>query len=316
VWIPIRAINSIREEGKLCYNGYVSEFFGAGSIAVPINHKADAEKLGWLDVGILHSHSGYVQDGEYVPVHLYKDPDGTFIGEHLVVEQRGNSEEHSEWHLSQDFVITLGLKREGDIWVRPDEGYIEVVKLSRKESGSPSLLVVRASHLKDYLCARGMMLYLVSYRDRIIIAEDRDLVIWNSSEVSEKNHMDRWKGCVSEIHEGGMSFGESTAVFHIERTDVDPEEDVPVFGFPADDALISNSWTIKDKGKKLFKIEGELWRKEWIDPAATSPRVRGDEEVPTVFFITDAEGKRESCESLVHRFRFISINFCNIMNII
>lgn len=305
VWIPLRAINSIREEGKLGYKGYVSEFFGAGSIAVPVNHQVDAEKLEWIDVGILHSHSGCVQNGEYIPAHLYKNFLGSFVGEHLALEQRGNSKEHSEWHLSQDFVITLGLKREGDIWVRPDEGYIEVAKLSRKESGSPSLLAVRASHLKDYLCARGMALYLVSYRDRIIIAENRDLVNWDSSPVSETNQMDRWEGRVSEIHEGGMPFGGSTAVCHIERTDVDPEEDVPVFGFPAEDAIISNSWVNKDKGKKLFRIEGELWRKEWIGPAATSPRVRDDEETPTVFFITDAEGKRESRESLVHGGRWL-----------
>ena len=175
VWIPLRAQNSIREEGKLGYEGYISEFFGAGSIVVPVNHKVDAEKLGWMDVGILHSHSGCVQDGEYIPAHLYKDFHGSFVGEHLVLEQRGNSIEHSEWHLSQDFVITLGLKREKDIWVRPDEGYIEIAKLSRKEDGSPISLEVRASHLKDYLCARGMALYLVSYRDRIIVAENRDL---------------------------------------------------------------------------------------------------------------------------------------------
>lgn len=305
VWIPLRAINSIRKEGKLGYEGYISEFFGAGSIAVPVNNKADAEKLEWIDVGILHSHSGCVQDGEYIPAHLYKDFQGSFVGEHLVLEQRGNRIEHSEWHLSQDFAITLGLKREGDTWVRPDEGYIEIAKLSRKEDGSPLLLEVRASHLKDYLCARGMTLYLVSYRDRIVIDGNRDLVNWDSSPVIEKNQMDRWEGRVSEIHEGGMPFGESMAVSHFIRTDVDPEEDVPTFGLPTDDSIISNSWTKKYSGKKLFIVEGELWRKEWIDPAVTSPLVREDEEIPTVFFITDAEGKRESKESLIHGGRWL-----------
>jgi hypothetical protein len=305
VWIPLRASNLIKEESKYGYLGYTSEFFGAGSMIVPINHKMDAEKLGWNDVGILHSHSGYVQDGEYVPAHLYKDFHEKFTGEHLVLEQRGNSKDHSEWHLSQDFAITLGLKREEDIWVRPDESYIEVAKLSRKKDGTPILFEVRASHLKDYLCARRMALYLVSYRERIIIAENRDLVNWNSSSVSEVNQMDRWEGRVSEIHEGGIPFGESIAVCHIERTDVDPEDDVPVFGFPAEDTIKSNSWINKNKGKKLFLIEGELWRKEWIDPAVTSPRVRGDKEIPSVFFIINAEGKLGSSESLVHGGRWL-----------
>ncbi|NLN43300.1 MAG: hypothetical protein GX152_03685 [Methanosarcina sp.] len=305
VWIPLRAMNSIREEGKSGHEGYISEFLGVGSIAVPINHKKDAEKLGWDDVGIRLSHSGCVENEEYTPAHIYKDFHETFIGEHFVLEQRGNRKEHSEWHLSQDFAITLGLKREGDIWVRIDEGYIEVAKLSRKENGSPFLLEVRASHLKDYLCARGMALYLVSYRDRIIVAENRDLVSWNSNPISETNKMDRWEGRVSEIHEGGMPFGGSIAVINIVRTDVDPEEDVPAFGLPTDGSTISDSWTNKFKGKKLFRIEGQLWRKEWIEPATSSPIVRDDEETPTVFFITDAEGKRESRESLVHGGRWL-----------
>ena len=117
--------------------------------------------------------------------------------------------------------------------------------------------------------------------------------------------MDRWEGRISEIHEGGMPFGESMAVSHFTRTDVDPEEDVPTFGLPTDDSIISNSWTKKYRGKKLYIIEGEFWRKEWIDPAITSPLVREDEEMPTVFFITDAEGKRESKESLIHGGRWL-----------
>src|SRR5439155_1361452 len=81
------------------------------------------------------------------------DYDG-FPGMYLVLDQRGNAEEHREWHLHQDLTLTLRLKREGDIWVSIDEGYIEVAKLERNDDGSPRLLSVRASHLKDYLCAR------------------------------------------------------------------------------------------------------------------------------------------------------------------
>lgn len=305
VWIPLRAINRIEEIGQHGYAGYKSEFFGAGSLAVPIEKKTNAEKLGWMDVGISHSQSGYIQDDEYIPSNVYKDYGSDLIGEHLVLEQRGNSKENTEWHLNQDFVITLGLKREGDVWVRPDEGYIEIAKLYRRGDDSPYLLEVRASHLRDYLCARKMALYITSYRDRVEVVENADHITWKEGLVSENNEMDRWEGRVSEIHEGGMPFGGKTAVFHVARTDVDIDEDVPTFDFPADDVVKSESWTKEHHGRKLYRIKGELWRNEWIDPAPVSPIIRGDETLSTVFFITDAEGTQENKETLVKGSRWL-----------
>jgi len=299
VWIPLRATHQIEEIGNYGHAGYKSEFYGVGTLAVPTENKLEAEKLGWMDVGIRHQHSGYFEECKYIAADVYQDYRGEFSGLHLVLNQRGNSVEKSEWHLHQDFVITLGLKREADIWVRPDEGYIEVAKLSKREDGSPYLLEVRASHLRDYLCARGMTLYVTSYRDRVEIFEDASHILWSENPIRENDDNDRWEGRVSEIHEGGTPYGGKTAVFHAARTDVDPEEDVPVFGLPTDDNVTSKSWTIEDTGRKLYRVEGELWRTEWIEPASQSPIVRGDKVPPTIFFITDAEGKLENRETLV-----------------
>ncbi len=299
VWIPLRAICQIEEIGKYGYAGYKSEFYGVGTLAVPIDNRVEAEKLRWTDVGISHQHSGFVEDGKYIPSDTYQDYHSKLSGLHLVLDQRGNSTENSEWHLHQDFVITLGLKREADIWVRPDEDYIEVVKLSKKQDGSPYLLEVRASYLRDYLCARGMALYVTSYRDRKKVFEDASHISWPQNPMRESNDNDRWEGRLLEIHEGGMPYGGKTAVFHVARTDVDTEEDVPVFGLPTDDKMTSKSWTKEDTGRKLYLVDGELWRTEWIEPASQSPIVRGDEVAPTVFFITDAEGKQENKEALV-----------------
>jgi hypothetical protein len=305
VWIPLRAIHRIEEIGHHGHAGYKSEFYGVGTLAVPTEKKREAEKLGWMDIGISHQHSGYVDEGKYIPADIYQDYRDELSGVHLVLEQRGNSAEHSEWHLHQDFVITLGLKREADIWVRPDEGYIEVARLSKRKEGSPSVLEVRASHLRDYLCARGMALYVTSYRDRVEIFEDASHIAWPENPLREINDKDRWEGRVIAIHEGGMPYGEKTAVFHVTRTDVDPEEDVPVFGLPTDDNVTSQSWTKEHTGVKLYRVEGELWRTEWIEPASQSPIVRGDEVPPTVFFITDAGGKRENRETLVEGGRWL-----------
>jgi hypothetical protein len=89
------------------------------------------------------------------------------------------------------------------------------------------------------------------------------------------------------------------------RADVDTEEDVPTFGFPSDENVSSKSWEIEHKGEKLFRIEGELWRNEWVDPAAASPLVRGDKVESTVSFIVDAAGKRETAKTLVEGSRWL-----------
>jgi len=47
-------------------------------------------------------------------------------------------------------------------------------------------------------------------------------------------------------------------------------------------------------GTKLYQIRSELWKDEWIDPGENSTRVRNDKLPATVFFITDAAGKKES----------------------
>lgn len=305
VWIPLRATNTIEEIGLLGHSGYKSEFFGVGTLLIPVCKKTEAQKLEWMDVGISHSHSGYVQDSEYIPTDVYKDYGDKLVGEHLVLEQRGNSEEHAVWHLNQDFVITLGLKREGNVWVRPDEGYVEVARLLHLDDGSPYHLEVRAAHLRDYLCARNMLLYMTSYRTRVEVVEDASHISWNENPITENIGMDRWEGRINEIHEGGMPFGEKTAVIHVSRTDVDPEEDVPEFDLPTDDNVQSESWTKEDHGRKLYRIEGELWRNEWIEPASKSPLIRGDELSPTVFFITDAEGKQENRKTLVKGSRWL-----------
>ena len=66
------------------------------------------EKLDWMEVGISQNQSGAVEKGIYVPADEYRGFDGTPIGIHLVLDQRGNRIENPEWHLHQDFVTTLG----------------------------------------------------------------------------------------------------------------------------------------------------------------------------------------------------------------
>lgn len=300
VWVPLRASSRTNEVGRYGYLGHRSQFYGVGTLAVAIENKSKAETLGWTDVGILHDHSGRVENGTYIPCDVREDDYDGVPGIHLILDQRGNGEEHREWHLHQDLVITLRLKREGDIWVSMDEGYIEVAKLARNDDGSPRLLEVRASYLKDYLCARGMVLYVTSYRQHIAVLEDASHIAWCDNPIQELTATDRWEGRISPIHEGGMPYGEKMGVFHVSRTDVDPEEDVPtMLGLPTEDNVQSASWTKEYSGRKLYVVQGELWRREWVEPAPNSPIVRGDKTPATVFFITDAAGKQETRDTHV-----------------
>jgi len=299
VWIPLRVIQELEKSGRYGYLGYRKEFFGLGTVAVTIDQRDAVSKLGWEDIGISHNHSGYCENGRYIAADVFEDYDGNYLGTHLVLDQHFNSVDPSEWHLNQDFVTALALKRENDVWVRPSEGYIEAARLHRRLDGRPELLEVRSEHLKDYLCARNMALYATSYRSRNVVTNNISFISWENRSSSIHTQTDRWEGRVVEIHEGGHPFGEKIAVFHASRTDVDDSDDIPdISALPTDENIESSSWEKTFDGKKLFIVMGELWRNEWIEPASTSPRIRRDAQPPSVFFIIDEQGNKETKETL------------------
>ena len=291
-WIPLRAAH-LKRAGCCGRLGYQEQFFGAASLAVPVAKRSLAEALGWNEIGILHSHSPYVDGRRYVPVDVSRHSNG-LVGVRLVLEQRGNREEAVQWHVHPNLVIALALKREGNVWLSIDEGYEPVIRLHEDTRGMPFLLEIRAEHLKDYLCARRMALYLNSFRSRVEVAESVDHISWPSGRAAEDIGLDHWKGRVAKIHEGGMPFGATTAVFHIARTDVDAEEDVPILGPPGEANTRGSSWERTDEGRRLFDIRGEFNRSEWIEAGTHSNRVREDRTEAAVMFITDAAGKQES----------------------
>ena len=304
-WIPLRAARGFERVGQIGFVGFREDWLAARSLAVPVSNRSDALTLNWDAIRIPHNHAGCVDNGRYIPADVYEDFQGRFTGFHLVLNQRGGAAERPEWHLHQDFVITLGLTREGDKWVKPNENYIEVARLIRSSDGSAALLEVRASHLRDYLCARGMGLVMSSYRERSEIIEDASHISWAVDNVEEKGEHDRWVGCRMAIHEGGEPYGESMFVMHVSRTDVNPEDDVPVLGLPTDANLKSSSSTRRFCGRKLYRILGELRRTEWLEPASQSPIVRGDKLPVSVSFIIDAEGSRATTDALVDSGRWL-----------
>lgn len=220
------------------------------------------------------------------------------VGTGLVIEQNFDGAAPNEWHLHQDFVISLGLQREGDVWLRPVEGFLEVVRFKRDEQGKPVLLEARTEHLRDYLKARGMYLLLASFRSRTQTVSDASHIDWASGFVQEEKDGREWEGINSEIHEGGKPYGSSTGVFHVSRTDVDADDDVPKLGLPDDDSVVSKSWSIQHEGRKLHSLSGSLWMAEVVEPGRVSERVKGEAPLTKVDFAINGSGERVSGDEL------------------
>jgi hypothetical protein len=216
----------------------------------------------------------------------------------LVLDQSFDGIRPRIWHLNQDLVFALRLLREGDVWVCPSEGYLDVARLTRNADGSEASLTIRAEFLRDYLAARSMALRLATYRRRRAILEDRGHFGWKDEGSREAIFGGRFEGRAWDIHEGGGLFGSEAAVLHVSRTNVDFEIDVPSLGNVADEDVCSNSWTVRKGGRKLCHVEGELWRDEWVEPATHSIRVRGDKVPSAASFIIDAAGARASADNL------------------
>lgn len=301
VWIPLRAVATLISEGEYAYEGYKEEFFGCGTLAVPSNKIDATKKLEWMDIGIGHQHSGRVESDGYLVADLFHDHQDEFEGVHLVLEQSSDDEEPNVWHLNQDLVLSLRLRREGNSWVCPQQGYEEAARIKFADNGKPTLLEIKAKYLKDYLCARQMTLYLTQFFSRDFIAATDAIIDWPDGESSDKSASSFWEGRISPIHEGnGHPYGEGMAIFHVSRTDVEESDDVPdISGLPTDDNTTGNSWTKNFDGRKLYRIIGELWRNEVIEPAKQSQIVKGDEIPSNVYFAIDADGTKACGRELI-----------------
>lgn len=300
VWVPLRAIEDDGSGKRFGDLGYKKNTFACGTLAVPLANRELGDKLGWSEVGVGHEVGHYADARGYKPVGEYWldwEKRGPSAAD-LVLPQHFGWDD-SEWHLNQDILFALRLKREGDVWVRPNEGFVDVVRLHRDANGQPTRLEIRAEHLKDYLAARQMALRVAWYRDRDSIINDAEHIPWLDSELTEEKPNFRFVARAYAVHEGsGSPLGSQSAVFHSWRTDVDPSEDVPEYGDETEDNTDYTSRTFSDQGAKAFRVEGEIWAEEWVEPAAHSIRVREDELPSKSYFITEASGTSQSADEL------------------
>ena len=148
-----------------------------------------------------------------------------------------------------------------------------------------------------------MALLISWYRERQEIVEAEPDFRWPKPEGTYK-YGERWEGRINEIHEGGEPFGSSMAVMHVTRTNIDFEEDVPEIGISDESA--TSSFTRKvSEARKLYRVVGEVWRNEWVEPGARSTRIRGDDPEPSIAFVVDAAGKKQIATSLIDSGRWL-----------
>ncbi len=300
VWIPLACSETLLVSGERNRIGSQQEVLAAGSVCFAPGQRSLGENLGWSRLSGPGGGPYAFADGRYKRAEAYQEEDGVDAGVHLVFVQGFVGDHPRIWHVNQDLVLALGLLVEGDRWVRPEEGYVEVMRQRRDASGRVVAIEIKREFLADYLAARGLALRLNYYRQRLAVLDDVAHLTWRNKPLYEIQPHNRFQAEVFEIDAAGGPHGADVAVFEIWRTDVDDGAEVPIFGPEEDDNTAGRSRSFTRDGPKFFQVEGELWRGEWIEPAPRSERVRRDPPVEILSYIVDGAGVRLSATDLDH----------------
>lgn len=295
-WVPLRASRN-DEQGEVRKVGYVSEYFGCGSVAFPPEHREVAERLSWSDIGIGHNVQPYAyEDGHYSPIDQYQYNDKEPIGVELVFEYPQPVVGGTQWILNPDLVVALHLIKDGGNWVRPEEDFVIVAREVLDEKDGHRLIEIKREFLMDYLAARNLSLRLSYYRQRVenVLALEGS-AYENLDDSEEERDGGRFELRVRSLDD---AFGGSWATFRAWRTDVDEDEDAPVMGPESDDNTDYETGHGRHSGFDGVRVEGEFWRDEWIEHRGQSVRVRGDADRNLPQFIVETDGMRMSSSEL------------------
>ncbi|ENT6843073.1 hypothetical protein ACFF2L_003548 [Enterobacter kobei] len=295
-WVPLRAVKT-NEQGHVYKVGYESDFFGCGSIAVPIEFKEQAENLSWNDIGIVETKPYAYRNGQYSPVDQYEYHDNEPIGLHLVFDYSLPVLGGNIWMLNPDLIMALRIVKEGNSWVRPEENFVEVVREFYDSQGEPNLIEIKREYLIDYLAARNLSLRLSYYKQRVI-----NVASLENSQFSglADHHEEQRDGGRFQLRvcSNNDVFGGKWAMFRTWRTDIDEDEDAPVMGPENESNTAYEKKEGNHSGYEGTRIEGEFWRDEWIEHHGLSKRVRGDDDPNLPHFIIETDGTRLASSKL------------------
>ncbi len=205
-WITLRERKQKTNDKKQGELDYREECVAINSIMFPIKDKAKAFQLKWNDFNAGTGNRSLIEDdGTYYSAEKLDLGFNVTGGISPVLCQKFPGKLDDFWHLNQDIVIAFNLLREGNSWLAPDEGFDEVAKIDFNEEGYPTVLQIRTDYLKDYLCARGMGLYINSYRYMMFVGgEEHKNFINLHKEFEKEEDSYRWEGRIK-----GSEYGDN-----------------------------------------------------------------------------------------------------------
>jgi hypothetical protein len=90
-----------------------------------------------------------------------------YTGIKLVACQDFETRDDSILHINPDLIFDLGLKEtEKGLWVKPDEKENPIIKVQVSDWIKPSKVEIKTTHLREYLSARELCLYLHMYYEK------------------------------------------------------------------------------------------------------------------------------------------------------
>lgn len=298
-WIPLR--KSVKTQtGDVCDPHYCEEFFGLGSMAFFERFKPYAEEhFDWSDIGLHQGFYPYSDQESYVTVHDFYDREGKeIIGVRLVYEYAEPVSKKCRYLINNDLIMALRLVKDGNVWRRPEEDYVDVIRETFDKDGNSVSVEIKREFLLDYLAARDLVLRLSYYRQRVFNVEDLEGTPYET--LSPTNGSEPRDGGEFELHISSLTqlYGSSWHVFNVWRTDVDAELDAP--RIPPNDwgHTDSKSYETPEQPIPGFALSGEFWRNEWIEHTGLSTRVRHDDDPHLPTFVTGTAGERQTSTEL------------------
>lgn len=318
VWIPLLS-EETEKKGELYKAGSEQVERYTQSILVPNDAFNVVEKLKWSDLSDCNIAVANVNEmGKYKAcdvINRYISQENTDEKKSEIIPinaiipvltQQFGSGEADIWHLHQDIVLALKLLRCDDSWVLPDENYVEVARLIRKD-GNPVKLEIRNEFLKDYLCARQMGLYVATVDIREKYFGKDPCLGWKEGLTQKELDNGEWWGTYSEMTDNGHLPNSTALVVNATRTDVDLNEDVPTIDY-ADSINVETKEVNLASENTVFMYSAELYKYELIRPGLESIRIRGDEPSNFPFFKINASGKSVASNQLKDGKRWLWFN--------
>lgn len=247
-WIPLRMHRKVElEPGDDALR--IFEYSGIATAAIDRAQREAGDRVSWEDLKTAPHRSVYDTDDIYYPADQYRSWRDGIIGISLVIDQFIEETGEHVWHLHPDLVVALALVREGDVWFRPDEGWVEVVRFERDAKGAPTRAEIRLEHLRDYLAARSMDLLASSYHDRAVITDGRPPYEWPEDFRTFENGRDTHELSIRPSR-FGTAKGQFQTLGALWRTEwVDGGDRSPRVRGDADDESVS--FVVDAEGKRL-----------------------------------------------------------------